>query len=151
LGARTDGRGAGVGNNVFEFDALVLYQRGVGYSYDAVKIFIPAGAKKPIYAPYIEHVPPDTTAAIFWLKNRDPAHWRDAWQLEYVTGKYVISDKPIERGGVDPPTRGRGRWRGDRGHAGARRQDVIVSCGLAGASVRGDMQETINGFQMGAD
>jgi hypothetical protein len=41
--------------------------------------------KKPIYAPYVEHVPPDTTAAIFWLKNRDPAHWRDAWQLEHVT------------------------------------------------------------------
>jgi hypothetical protein len=24
--------------------------------------------------PYVEHVPPDTTAAFFWLKNRDPAH-----------------------------------------------------------------------------
>jgi hypothetical protein len=46
-------------------------------------------------APYVEHVPPDTTAAIFWLKNRDPAHGRDAWQLEHVTGKYVISDKPM--------------------------------------------------------
>ena len=55
---------------------------------------MPAGAKKPVYAPYVEHVPPDTTAAIFWLKNRDPAHWRDAWQLEHVLGKYVISDKP---------------------------------------------------------
>ena len=72
-----------------------LYQRGLGYSYDAVKIFMPAGARKPIYAPYVEHVPPDTTTAIFWLKNRDPAHWRDAWQLEHVTGKYVISDKPM--------------------------------------------------------
>jgi hypothetical protein len=40
-------------------------------------------------------VPPDTTAAIFWLKNRDPARWRDVWQLEHVTGKYVISDKPM--------------------------------------------------------
>jgi hypothetical protein len=30
---------------------------------------MPAGAKKPIYAPYVEHVPPDVTAAIFWLKN----------------------------------------------------------------------------------
>jgi hypothetical protein len=29
------------------------------------------------------------------LKNRDPARWRDAWQLEHVTGKYVISDKPL--------------------------------------------------------
>ena len=25
-----------------------LYQRAVGYSYDAVKIFMPAGAKKPV-------------------------------------------------------------------------------------------------------
>ena len=24
--------------------------------------------------PYVEHVPPDLTACIFWLKNRDPAH-----------------------------------------------------------------------------
>jgi hypothetical protein len=92
-----------------------------------VKIFMPARAKKPIYAPSArarstsapsatittcqdlhagrskeaclravrEHVPPDTTAAIFWLKNRNPAHWRDAWQLEHVTGKYPISDKPM--------------------------------------------------------
>jgi len=72
-----------------------LFERANGYSYDAVKIFMPAGAKKPVYAPYVEHVPPDTTAAIFWLKNRDPAHWRDAWQLEHVTGKYIISDKPM--------------------------------------------------------
>ena len=45
--------------------------------------------------PIVEHVPPDVTAQIFWLKNRDPARWRDAWQLEHVTGKYVISDKPM--------------------------------------------------------
>jgi hypothetical protein len=72
-----------------------LYMRAVGYHYDAVKIFMPAGAKKPVYAPYVEHVPPDTTAGIFWMKNRDPAHWRDAWQVEHVTGKYVISDRPM--------------------------------------------------------
>ena len=72
-----------------------LYNRAIGYSYDAVKIFMPAGAKKPIYAPYVEHVPPSDVAMIFWLKNRDPANWRDAWQIENVTGKYVISDKPM--------------------------------------------------------
>ena len=75
--------------------SISLYERANGYTYDAVKIFMPAGAKKPVYAPYIEHVPPDTTACIFWLKNRDPARWRDTWQLEHVTGKYVISDKPL--------------------------------------------------------
>jgi hypothetical protein len=72
-----------------------LYQKGIGYNYDAVKIFMPAGAKKPIYAPYVEHVPPSDVAMIFWLKNRDPANWRDAWQIENVTGKYVISDQPM--------------------------------------------------------
>jgi hypothetical protein len=34
-----------------------------------VKIFMPAGEKKPIYAPYMEHVPADPTSAMFWLKN----------------------------------------------------------------------------------
>jgi hypothetical protein len=72
-----------------------LYQKAVGYSYDAVKIFMPAGAKNPIYAPYVEHVPPDTTAAIFWLKNRRPGEWRDAWQVEHSAGKYIISEKPM--------------------------------------------------------
>jgi hypothetical protein len=72
-----------------------LYSRAVGYSYEAVKIFMPAGRKDPVYAPYIEHMPPDTTAAIFWLKNRDPQHWRDNQQLEHVMGKYIISDQPM--------------------------------------------------------
>jgi hypothetical protein len=42
-----------------------LYMRANGYSYDAVKIFMPAGAKVPIYAPYVDHMPPDVTACIF--------------------------------------------------------------------------------------
>jgi hypothetical protein len=40
-----------------------LYQRGMGYSHDAVKIFMPDGASEPVYAPYTEHYPPDTQAA----------------------------------------------------------------------------------------
>jgi hypothetical protein len=72
-----------------------LYQRAVGYTYESCKILMSAGAKKPVIVPYLEHVPPDTTAAIFWLKNRQPAHWRDAWQIEASVGKYIISDKPL--------------------------------------------------------
>jgi hypothetical protein len=45
--------------------------------------------------PYVEHVPPSDVAGIFWLKNRDPQHWRDAWQIEAAVGKYLISDKPM--------------------------------------------------------
>ena len=31
---------------------------------------------------YIEHYPPDTTAAIFWLKNRQPEKWRDKKEVD---------------------------------------------------------------------
>jgi hypothetical protein len=49
-----------------------LDQRAVGYERDAVKIFCSKDGKIT-KVPYREHVPPDVTACIFWLKNRDPA------------------------------------------------------------------------------
>jgi hypothetical protein len=49
--------------------------------------------------PYPEHVPPDVTAQIFWLNNRDPAYWRDAWQMEQVLGRYIISNRPMTEEG----------------------------------------------------
>jgi hypothetical protein len=64
------------------------------YSYDAEKIFCDKN-RKVTRVPYLEHVPPNVTACIFWLKNRDPAHWRDARQLEHTLGKYIISDQPM--------------------------------------------------------
>jgi hypothetical protein len=67
-----------------------LFARATGYSHDATKIFMPAGAAEPVYAPYVEHHAPDTTAAIFWLKNRRPDRWRDRHEH---TGK---DGKPIE-------------------------------------------------------
>ena len=30
-----------------------------------------------VFLPYVEHFPPDTTACIFWLKNRRPEVWRE--------------------------------------------------------------------------
>ena len=59
-----------------------LYHRAIGYQQKAVKIFLPAGAKKPVLVDYIEHVPPDTTAAFRWLSNRDPENWRDVQKQE---------------------------------------------------------------------
>jgi hypothetical protein len=59
-----------------------LYRRAVGYDYKAVKIFANDGA--PIYAEYMEHLPPETAAAIFWLCNRRSKTWR---QRHEVTGK----------------------------------------------------------------
>ena len=54
-----------------------LYHKAVGYEQKAVKIFMPAGATDPVYAEYVEKLAPDTTAAIFWLKNRRSQEWRD--------------------------------------------------------------------------
>src|ERR1700719_3308547 len=71
---------------------LGLFLWRSGYNYEAVKIFMPAGAKKPVYAPYVEHMPPDTTACIFWMKNRMPEKWRDVQNVVHVLGKYMISD-----------------------------------------------------------
>jgi hypothetical protein len=48
-----------------------LYERANGHNYEAVKIFMPAGAKKPVIVHYVEHCPPDVGAAFIWLKNRD--------------------------------------------------------------------------------
>jgi hypothetical protein len=50
-------------------------------------------------------LPPDVTACIFWLKNRDPQHWRDSQQMEHVLGKYIISDKPMRNGLESAPMR----------------------------------------------
>lgn len=60
-----------------------LYQRANGYTHDAVKIFPPKGDGAPVIVPYREHVPPDTTACIFWLKNRRPDLWRDKHEMEH--------------------------------------------------------------------
>ena len=52
-----------------------LFHRALGYSHPAVKIMTLGGAIEQV--PYTEHYPPDTAAAIFWLKNRQPKKWRD--------------------------------------------------------------------------
>ena len=63
-----------------------LYKRATGYEHEAVKIALDANTGKELVVPYIERFPPDTTACIFWLKNRQPEKWRDKVQNE-VTGK----------------------------------------------------------------
>lgn len=76
-----------------------LFQRAVGYRQDAVKIFMPASASEPVYAPYVENIAPDTTAAIFWLKNRKRDEWRDKSEHEH-TGH--VQFEKVERLIVDP-------------------------------------------------
>jgi hypothetical protein len=71
-----------------------LYECANGYSDDAVKIFCDKNGNVT-KVPYQEHVPPDVTACIFWLKNRKPADWRDVQNVEHVLGRYIIADRPM--------------------------------------------------------
>lgn len=64
-----------------------LYHRAKGYSHEAVKIIAVSQGNnmgsEVQEVPYVEHYPPDTTAAIFWLKNRQPKKWRDKQDVEH--------------------------------------------------------------------
>lgn len=53
-----------------------LFKRATGYEHKAVKISANPNGDEHL-TEYIERYPPDTTAAIFWLKNRRPDLWRD--------------------------------------------------------------------------
>ncbi len=50
-----------------------LYNRACGYTHPEDKIFNNGG--EALIVPTLKHYPPDSTAAIFWLKNR--AGWKD--------------------------------------------------------------------------
>lgn len=61
-----------------------LFKRALGYSHQAEKIMVVAGTVQR--EEYTEHYPPDTPAASLWLRNRQPAKWRDKVDHE-LTGK----------------------------------------------------------------
>lgn len=54
---------------------MSLYRRALGYTFDSEKIFQHQG--EIVRAATKEHVPPDATSMIFWLKNRRKDAWRD--------------------------------------------------------------------------
>lgn len=58
-----------------------LYHKAVGYSFDSEKIFQFQG--QIVRAKSREHVPPDATSMIFWLKNRRREQWRDRQDHEH--------------------------------------------------------------------
>jgi len=59
-----------------------LFKRAMGYTYEELKIVNDGERVEKT----VKQVAPDTTAQIFWLKNRKPEEWRDKVHQE-VTGK----------------------------------------------------------------
>jgi len=75
-----------------------LYRRAIGYAQDDTHFSAYEGAVTQ--TPYVKQIPPDTTAAIFWLKNRKPVEWRDKQEVQH-SGEVQITK--IEREIVRPP------------------------------------------------
>jgi hypothetical protein len=82
--------------------AQSLYRRAVGYSFDSEKIFNDK-TNGIVRTPCVEHVVPDVTACIFWLKNRKPQEWRDVKSHEHngtitleqlITGDLEADERP---------------------------------------------------------
>jgi hypothetical protein len=63
------------GRDVAEATAVEsLFTRVTGYNHQAEKVFLYRG--EPRTATYTAHVPPETRACIYWLRNRRPEDWR---------------------------------------------------------------------------
>jgi predicted DNA-binding protein YlxM (UPF0122 family) len=75
-----------------------LLKRALGYEYEEVTKELINGTML-ITKKVKKYQPPDTTAAIFWLKNRRPDKWRDKRDVEHsgkVANKIDLSGLSIE-------------------------------------------------------
>ena len=70
-----------------------LYARALGYEHPEVDIRVIDHAI--VQTPIRKYYPPDTTAAIFWLKNRRPAQWRDKQDIEH-SGSVVVKATELD-------------------------------------------------------
>lgn len=60
-----------------------LLKRALGYEYtETTREYIPELAEMHVTKEVTKQVVPDTTAQIFWLKNRKPDKWRDKQEYE---------------------------------------------------------------------
>jgi hypothetical protein len=71
-----------------------LFRRAVGYECDELDIRVIRC--KVVVTPIRKVYPPDTTAAIFWLKNRQPAKWRDRQEHTGADGSPLLNNITIE-------------------------------------------------------
>lgn len=72
-----------------------LLKRALGYSHKETKTEETADGDKVTVT--VKEVVPDTTAQIFWLKNRRPDKWRDKQDIEHsgqIGGVMIIDDIP---------------------------------------------------------
>ncbi|WP_057380675.1 hypothetical protein [Pseudomonas aeruginosa] len=66
-----------------------LFKRATGYSHPEVDIRVIEG--EIVQTPLVKHYPPDTPAAIFWLKNRQRGKWRDKVEVDNTSSDGSMS------------------------------------------------------------
>jgi len=74
--------------------AKSLYHRAKGYSHKNVHVSNYQG--EITLTELTKHYPPDTTACIFWLKNRQPNLWRDKRELAIDDDDRDVEDFNID-------------------------------------------------------
>ena len=79
-----------------------LYKKATGYKYMIqkevkLKCYDDQGRQVERFeiVDLIQEQPPDTTAMIFWLKNRDTKNWRDKQEVSLSGGETPISIKQV--------------------------------------------------------
>lgn len=70
-----------------------LFERAKGYSHPDTHVSVRAGKVK--LTKLTKHYPPETTAGIFWLKNRRPKVWRDRQELTGAGGAPLVPESQI--------------------------------------------------------
>lgn len=69
-----------------------LYKRAIGIEYEEVELKTDGQNKSKRVVKKL--IPPDTTAQIFWLKNRQPKSWRDKQEIDHQSSDGSMSPKP---------------------------------------------------------
>ena len=69
-----------------------LYQRACGYSHPEVEVKVIDG--QVVMVDLIKHYPPDTGAAMAWLKNRQPRLWRDRKEVDLSSQDGTMTPQP---------------------------------------------------------
>jgi transcriptional regulator with XRE-family HTH domain len=71
-----------------------LYEKATGYEHPETKLF-KTSEDKIISEEVTRHYPPDTTAMIFWLKNRKKKVWRDRTEIDMTTREAELTDEQL--------------------------------------------------------
>ncbi len=74
-----------------------LYQRALGFEHDSEEIKVMSMGKESVIerVPIRKIYPPDTVAAIFWLKNRQPDKWRDKKEFKHEVETGFLNIDPL--------------------------------------------------------